>query len=193
MHTMTSQNNARLIEWLDLEADGCLGEAERSELEAALKVDPELRRVREELADLHQALASSKIEVAPGFVERVMAALPAAPWRRSSRRSWGVAAAAVAMLAVASSLLVGGGSSGPLLGVFGAIGQMLQASVMTGAGLLGASWRGVGLALQEVLTVSPGTMVAFGVVVAGVNLLFFRLLRRRVGVAQPVERGSSDS
>jgi hypothetical protein len=192
---MTSQNNARLIEWLDLEADGCLGETESGELQAALAADPELRRVRHELADLHQALASSKIKVAEGFLERVMAALPAAPWRRSSRRSWGVAAAAVALLAVASSLLVGGsaGSSGPLLGIFGAIGQMLQASVITGAGLLGASWRGVGLALQEVLTVSPGAMVAFGVVVAGVNLLFFRLLRRRVGVAQPVERGSADS
>jgi hypothetical protein len=194
---MTSENNERFLKWLDLEADGCLGEAERAELKAAMAVDPELRRVQQELQGLHQALASDRIEVAPGFLERVMAALPAAPWRRSSRRSWGLAAAAVAVLTLGSSLLVGlsGGatSAGPVLGIFGAIGKMLQASVVTGAGLLGASWLGVGLALGEVLTVSPVTMVAFGVVVLGVNLLFFRLLRRRVGAAQLVENGSSDS
>ncbi len=192
---MTSQDDTRFLEWLDLEADGCLGDTERVELGAALAADPELRRAGEELRGVHQALLSCRIEVAAGFEERVMAALPAAPWRRSSRRSWGLAAAAVAVLAVASSLLVGVGSSsaaaGPLVGIFSAIGQMLRASVVTGAGLLGASWRGVGLALEEILTVSPATMVAFAVVVAGVNLLFFRLLRRRVGVAQRVERGGS--
>ena len=83
---MTSENNARFLEWLDLEADGCLGEADRAELKAAMAVDPELRRVQAELQGLHQALASSRIEVAPGFLERVMAALPSAPWRRSSRQ-----------------------------------------------------------------------------------------------------------
>ena len=194
---MASQNDIKFLEWLDLEADGCLGDAERGELEAALAADPELRRAGQELQGVHQALLSCRVEVAAGFLEGVMAALPSAPWRRSSRRSWGLAAAAVAVLTVASSLLVGVGSSavgaGPLVGVFGAIGQMLQASVVTGAGLLGASWRGVGLALEEILTVSPATMVAFGVVVAGINLLFFRLLRRRIGAAQLVERGSSSN
>ena len=192
---MASRNDTKLLEWLDLEADGCLGDAERGELEAALAADPELRRAGEELQRLHQALLSCRVEVAADFSERVMAALPAAPWRRSSRRSWGLAAAAVAVLAVASSLLVGVGASaigtGPLFGLFGAVSQMLQASVVTGAGLLGASWRGVGLALEEILSVSPATMVAFALVVAGVNLLFFRLLRRRVGAARLVDRGGS--
>jgi hypothetical protein len=48
---------------------------------------------------------------------------------------------------------------------------------LSGAGLLAASWRGVGVALGEALDVPERVVFAFGVI--GLNALLFLLLRRR--------------
>ena len=56
-------------------------------------------------------------------------------------------------------------------------------AIPTGAGLLDASWRGLGLALGRLFEGSLLNLVAFGVFVIGVDALFLRLLlktRRRV-------------
>jgi len=194
---MSHPDDTTILEILDLEADGCLPTAERPRLEAALADDPACRREFEDLRSLHQALAASRVEVRPGFRSQVMASLPVASWEPAGRQGWGLAAAVTVALAAVSAVMFGlsgvGQGSGPVLGVVAAIGQALQASLVTGAGLLGASWRGVGLALGELLSVSPLTTVAFGVAVLALNLLFFRLLRRDVRAPQMAGRSGTSA
>ena len=170
-----------ILRWLDLEADGELSAEEAVRLEAALRQRPELEAERRELRRLHADLAT-RVDVREGFRESVMEALPQPAWEPAGRRGWGVAVAVVALLAAASAALLGwSGSSAtaPGLGVLAAITDALQTALLTGAGLLGASWRGVGLALGELLDASPVTLAVFAVGVVGLNVLFFRLLRRR--------------
>ena len=194
---MSLADNTTILEMIDLEADGCLPEADRDRLDAALADDPAYRHELDELTALNQALASSRVDVRPEFSNRVMGSLPVAAWEPAGRQGWGLAAAVAVVLAALSATLFGlggvGQDSGPVLGVVAAIGQALRASLVTGAGLLGASWRGVGLALGELLTVSPLTTVAFGVLVVGLNLLFFRLLRRDIRAPQLAQGGSTSS
>ena len=169
--------------WLDLEADGMLSESEVVRLEAALKQHPEMRAERHDIARLHEDLAV-RVEVDDAFTERVMGSLPRASWERAGRQGWGVAVAASAILALASALLFAlagpqaNSAGGPGVGLIAAVAQFLQASVLTGAGLLGASWKGLGLALQQALEASPFTMALFAVGIICLNVLFFRLLRR---------------
>jgi anti-sigma factor RsiW len=194
---MNLPDDTTILEMLDLEADGSLPEADRARLEAVLAEDPASRRELDELKAMPQTLAKSRVEVDPGFQSRVMDALPVAAWEPAGRQGWGLAAAIAVALATVSALLFGlsgaGQGAGPVLGIVAAVGQALQASLVTGAGLLGASWRGVGLALGELLTVSPLTTVAFGVAVLALNLLFFRLLRRDVRAPQLAARGTTST
>lgn len=194
---MNPPEDTTILELLDLEADGCLPEADRARLEAVLAEEPTARRELEELKALHRSLAESRIEVAEEFRSNVMASLPVAAWEPAGRQGWGLASAVALALAALAAVLFGlSGASqgaGPVVGIVAAIGQALEASVLTGAGLLGASWRGVGLALGELLTVSPLTTAAFGVVVVALNVLFFRLLRRDLRVPQPAAESSASS
>ena len=181
---LSSQETVLL--WLDLEADGQLSSQEAAGLETAIAERPELARevVREraEIGRLHEDLRC-RVAVREGFCDQVMQGLPAAAWKPAGRRGWAVAAAAAAVLAVLSGALLSYGgltASGPGFGVLAAIGELLRTSALTGAGLLGASWRGLGLALQQALEGSPTTLAFFGVGVLTLNLLFLRLLRRHV-------------
>lgn len=169
--------------WLDLEADGALRASEAARLDPALELYPHLVSERRELAELNRALAASRIEVEPGFGATVMRSLPQAAWEPGGRRGWGLAAIAAVTLALGAGLLLaasgaGSAASGPLLGVFVAVAELLGASLVTGAGLLGASWRGVGLALEELLASTPSAVVALALGVVLLNVLFWRLLRR---------------
>lgn len=177
--SLPSQETMRL--WLDLEADGELPAADAMRLEAALRERPELQQERRELARLHEVLRRSRFPVRAGFREAVMSGLPPASWEPVAKQAWGAAIAAAALLAVVSGMLLTLGEASPTgsgFGVLTAIAELLKASVVTGAGLLGASWRGLALALQQALDASPLTMAAFGIGVLAVNLLFLRLLRR---------------
>ena len=74
-------------------------------------------------------------------------------------------------------------SSSPLAEIFVAVFDLFRSSLVAGAGLLDASWRGLGLALGRLFDGSWLNLVAFGVFVLGVDALFLRLLlktRRRV-------------
>ncbi|MDX1643833.1 MAG: hypothetical protein R3244_05685 [Thermoanaerobaculia bacterium] len=169
--------------WLDLEADGALEAAEAARLDRALELYPHLVAERRELADLHRRLAAGRIEVDPGFGATVMRSLPPAAWEPGGRRGWGLAAIAAVMLALGAGLLLaasgtGWSASGPLLGVLTAVAELLGASLVTGAGLLGASWRGVGLVLEELFAATPSAVVGLGLGVVLLNVLFWRLLRR---------------
>ena len=116
----------------------------------------------------------------PDFRAAVMSALPTAGWEARSPRAWRFTAAVIVLLGgFAAALLVAG--SAPAASGFGAlaaVGGMLQAAILAGAGLLGASWKGLGLVLDELLS-SPASLGAFGFLVLCLNLLLVSLIRRR--------------
>ena len=56
---------------------------------------------------------------------------------------------------------------------------LAAAGALAGAGLLAASWKGVGLVTLEAVGTTPGGLVAFVVLVICLNLLLLSLLRRR--------------
>lgn len=142
---------------------------------------------RAALARVGGLLAESRIAVRPDFRTAVMAALPPAGWESRHPRTWSFPLAACFLLATLGASAVvfflngaaptGSAGSG-LLGAAVAIGNLLEAAVLAGAGLLTATWKGFGLAIGETLS-SPLRMILFGAVVVGLNLLLISLLRRR--------------
>ena len=142
---------------------------------------------RTALARVSGLLAESRIAVRPDFRSAVMASLPPAGWESRHPRTWSFPLAACFLLATfaASAVVffVGGGTSGAgagagLLGAAVAIGNLLEAAVLAGAGLLTATWKGFGLAIGEALS-SPVRMILFGAVVVALNLLLISLLRKK--------------
>ena len=136
---------------------------------------------------LDALLRESRIAVQPGFRERVMAALPVAAWERrlGERRvpAWALPAAMTAALAVAAALIltVGGASAADshALGITAAVFDFLSTTALAGAGLLFATWRGVGLGLEEFIADSGLNLLALATAVLFLDLLFIALLRRR--------------
>ncbi len=194
---MTTSRNATDREtvrfWLDQEADGVLSTEDSALLAEALERHPDLSNERAEMAELHSELAASRVAVREGFREGVMEALPSASWEPAGRQRWSVAVAAAAVLVVVSGLLLSlGDTSVPGTGLLAAMGEFFRTTAIAGAGLLGASWRGLGLALQKGLESSPATIALFGLGVVALNVLFFRLLRRRSRDPRPAyERAAS--
>jgi len=166
-------------EWLNLDADGTLAPAERARLEEHLAGCEECRREREELVAFERLLQRSAVPVRPDFADAVMAALPPAGWEARSPRTWRFPLAVAAMLLMIAGLLVAGSSAAPSgLAALGAVGGMIRATALAGAGLLGASWKGIGIVVEEVIS-SPVSLGAFGFLVLCLNLLLVSLLRRR--------------
>src|SRR6185295_4418629 len=143
---------------------------------------------RAALARVGGLLAESRIAVRPDFRTAVMAALPPAGWESRHPRTWSFPLAACFLLATfAASAVVfflgggsaaGAGAGSSLRGAAVAIGNLLQAAVLAGAGLLTDTWKGFGLAIGETFS-SPLRMILFGAVVVGLNLLLISLVRRR--------------
>jgi len=181
---MKENDTKTLTEWLYLESDGELTEAQVSELDREASGSPEFAATRNEMARLHEMLESSRIDVLPDFQSRVMASLPPAGWSGRHPRTWWAAAAVLALLGGAAALLSGLSAAqlqpaSPFVAAIAAVGDMLASSLEAGAGLIGASWQGIRLAVGEWLGGSIPNVIAFGVVVVGVNLLLVRRLRRR--------------
>ena len=109
-----------------------------------------------------------------------MASLPTAGWEARAAQGWRFPAAVLVLLgALAAGLLVAGSvpsSSG--FSTLLAVGSLFRAAVMAGAGLLAASWKGVGLVVERVIS-SPASLGAFGFLVLCLNLLLISLLRRK--------------
>lgn len=169
--------------------DGATSREGIEDLELEIGARSELPpRERAALARVSGLLAESRIAVRPDFRTAVMAALPPAGWESRHPRTWSFPLAACFLLATFAAsgvvfVLGGGSASGAgagssLLGAAVAIGNLLQAAVLAGAGLLTATWKGFGLAIGEALS-SPLRMILFGAVVLGLNLLLISLLRRR--------------
>lgn len=174
---------------LDLEIEGVLEPGERQALDSLLA--PELEAERRELQALHRLLVAHRVAARPGFSRQVMRALPVAPWEARGLRALRVPAAALAALAALAAFLMGVGAGAAegssMLAAAGAVAEFTLATVLSGAGLLSASWRGVGLALGEALSLL--SLVIFGVGVVALNLFLLMLLRRRQPQAAQARSG----
>lgn len=182
----------RWMQWLDQEADGELTAAERRGLDRALADDPARETERLAMSRLHQLLTSPEaapsIEVSPDFVACVMARLPEAPWQAEQHSAkqaglvglvaWQLPLAAMLAFATLAAFLLAG-IDNAILGTGGAVLDFLATTALAGAGLLEASWRGVGWGLQDIFTHSPGTVAAMAGLVVGLDILFVSLLLRR--------------
>jgi hypothetical protein len=186
-----------LTQLVYLEPDGELGPADLRRLEAAAGDSEEIAETRRQLARMQQLLAESRIGVRPDFASRVMTSLPPTGWSTRSVRSWWAAAVVIALLGGSAALLTGLSAAqlepaSPFLAAMAAVGDMVGSSLAAGAGLIGASWRGIGLAMGEWLGASWPNAIAFGVLLVGVNLLLVRQLRRgrkaRVEAAKTANR-----
>ncbi len=166
-------------EWLYLEADGGLTTAERAQLHRHLLSCSRCRREKEELPALFEMLSSDRVEVREGFTEAVMSSLPAAGWESRHPRSWIAAAAILIGLIGLSAMLVGtGGAELPGAGPLLAIAELFRSAATAGAGLLTASWQGLGMAVGESLGGSPLPMIVFAIFVLALDVLFVRFLLR---------------
>lgn len=180
---MASIDPGTLREWLDLDVEGELPERERALLERELAADRDLARERSELANLHSLLRESAIPVRPGFQVQVLKSLPAAGWEAQHPRSWWLAVALLLILGGGAAMLVGAGSArlapeSPFLGAVLAVAELFRAAALAGAGMLAASWKGVGLALSASLGGSILGIAAFSALVIGLNVFLFREIRR---------------
>lgn len=176
---MNRPDHSTFQEWLNLDADGTLEPAEQARLEEHLAGCEECRREREELLAFERLLQRSSVPVRPDFANAVMAALPPAGWEARSPRTWRFPLAVAAMLMLVAGLLVAGSSVAPSgLAAVSAVGGMFRAAALAGAGLLGASWKGIGIVVEDMIS-SPMSLGAFGFLVLCLNLLLVSLVRRR--------------
>lgn len=184
--------HSEFSEWLYLELDGELGGRERARLREHLASCAPCREEREQVLALQRLLADSRIPVHPDFRREVLAGLPTAGWEARLRRGWWLAAAVAVSLLVGAALLVGVGSSGVAvaapLAALAALWDLMATSALAGAGLLTASWTGLGIAIQDLLGRSVWNLIAFGVIVVALDLLLLRLLLRRRAAAPPIRR-----
>lgn len=180
-----STDHTTYREWLDLELEGALPAGDAPRLAAHLADCADCRAERRRLTALHEMLAASRVPVRPDLRARVMAALPEPAWERSRAPAarWAWAAALLALLATTSATLFGlsGARLSPgasLAGALAALGDLLATATIAGAGLLGATWTGVGLAVASLFRESPGTLVAVAVLAVFLAALTVSLLRR---------------
>ncbi|MDA8016994.1 MAG: hypothetical protein MPN21_06045 [Thermoanaerobaculia bacterium] len=190
------------MQWLDLEADGELSADERRLLDQAAVDHSALESERATLGRLHELLAPGSIapviEPSSDFVSRVMDHLPQAEWETRSESSngwivWQLPVAAMLAFAVAAAFLLSGIDSA-ILGTGAAIADFFATTALAGAGLLEASWRGMGWGLQQMFADSPATVVAVAGLVLGIDALFVSLLlRRRRTATESASEPPSDS
>ena len=191
-----SSDHTTYREGLDLDLEGALPAADGPRLAAHLAGCADCRDERQRLAALHASLAAARVPVRAGFRDQVMASLPEAAWegRRAPAARWAWAAGLVALLAAASAALFA--ASGPrlapgasLAGALGAFGEMLALAAIAGAGLLGATWTGLGLAVGELFARSPGTLVAVALLAVCLAALTASLLRRPQAARRRIDSG----
>ena len=176
---MDSHSDPKLL--VDLAVDGGLAAADTDALRSRLAGDDALRREERELGRLHEVLAAGRVAARPGFTAAVMAALPeSAPWADRRLLGWrsvlGTLAAVLALALGAFGVAGARGLDGAGFAAARAVLDFAASATLSGAGLLAASWRGVGMAVAAALDL-PATVV-FGIGVVAVNALLIALLRR---------------
>jgi|CXWL01.1.fsa_nt_gi hypothetical protein len=194
MSNLQPLDPVELAEWLDRDVEGDLEPSQRARLAALSATTPELAVERAQLERLRSLLAAGQISVEPTFSLRVMAGLPAAGWEARHPRFWLGPAFLAALLAAAAATFVGVSSARlepgvPFVAAFGAVLALLGKSLLAGAGLLGASWRGVGMTVGRFLSASPANLAAATVAVVCLDLLLVQLLRGRKTAAATAPSG----
>jgi hypothetical protein len=181
MKQAVNEHDAALVDaWLDGQLEGQAAAALSERLAARQADDADLLHEEAQLRRLFEGIELGKLgmamEVRPGFADAVMARLPRRA--KASRLGLGLAAAAaLAGLAAAVALLAPGASTVGSLSA--ALADYVAALALAGAGLLGASWRGVGDGVRSFLALSPANLAMVVGVFAASCLLLFALLRRR--------------
>jgi hypothetical protein len=155
--------------------------------------EPELGREARELRAVHAALAASVIAPRRGFADEVMRALPSAPWEARTVSAWRWPFVLLLALGGAAAALFGGAAAefepvAPGFSAFAALAKLFSTAALAGAGLAGATWKGLGVGLATWLVESKLHLLAAAVLVAGLNLLLFRLLRPAVRQAAGPDR-----
>lgn len=182
-------------EWLDLDLENELDAPRRERLEAHLASCAECREERRSLEALTALLAESRVPVHPELRATVAASLPVAGWEARGLKAWRLPLALLALLGVIAAGLVGVTSAqmqpdASFVGALAAVGDLFATALLAGAGLLAASWKGVGLVTAEALSRTPGGVAVFAVLVVCCNLLLLSLLRRRSVAAKEPAEGS---
>jgi anti-sigma factor RsiW len=169
---------------LELEAlvRGELDAERRAALDRHLRDCAECRQDLAREQKLARAFAAARVAVAPGFAARVLASLPQPRWatrRRPTAWLWPIAALLVFGVGVIG-FAAGGESFGPVGSILRSTGDFLAATTLAGAGLMGATWKGVGIAVRGALGgIGGGLWVLAGVWALGVVGLYRFLLRPR--------------
>jgi len=181
---MATVDPTTLNELVQRQLDGDLPSHERRTLEEGLRRAPDLAVERKQLQSLVADMEAARIPVREGFQAQVMAELPSAAWEARAARSWRVPVALLvalvgSLVALARWAPEGFQAQGPLAGTLAAVGDLLVVSVLTGAGLLGASWKGLQAGAVELFTTSPMTAMGLIALVLGLNIFFFLGLRSR--------------
>jgi len=173
------------LEWLDQEADGTLPADDAARLADHLGECAACREERQHLVRLHEVLDEAVMPPRAGFRADVMAALPVPPWQKTARR-WGsyrlAAGLLVALAGLSALLLALAGAEAvpgaPLASAASALVDLVAVSLVAGAGLLAASWSGVGLAVGEIFSASPGILVGCALLLTFLVLLLATMVRR---------------
>lgn len=168
--------------WVDLDLEGELPEPDKARLAEIARTDDRVAAERRALESLHRMIEDDQIAVRPGFAARVMSALPRAWWeeRRSAGLPvWALPLAMTLILTLgAATLLVGAEETGRFTGIGLAVIDFMQVTFLAGAGMLFATWRGIGFGLEQLIADSGMNLLAMIGAVVFLNLLFFSLLRR---------------
>ncbi len=182
-------NHDHLREELDLDLEELLPPAEKARLESHLAGCADCRHERASLEAVHLRLAASVVQPREGFTGEVMRALVPAPWEARAAVVWRWPFAMLLALGGIAAVLLGGAAaelepSSGSFDAFVALARLLESAALAGAGLLGASWRGLGSGLGEWLAASKTHLALAGGLLLAMNLLFLRLLR-------PTARGAA--
>jgi anti-sigma factor RsiW len=184
---MNTPDHDTYREWLHFEADGELSPPQHTRLEAHLATCADCRRELQEHRALDGLIERSSLPVREDFKSGVMAALPVVGWEARHPRTWRFPAAVFVLLAALATALVSFGSEGPApsgLSALFAVAGRIRAAVQAGAGLLAASWKGLGMAFGDVIS-SPVSLGTAAFLVLCLNLLLISLIRRRKPAASP--------
>ena len=182
--------------WVDLDLEGELSQEDEARLAEIAEGDSRVLAERRALESLHRMIDEDRIEVKPGFAARVMATLPQAWWehRRESAGLpvWALPLAMTLVLALGAAVLLGGAKEVPhLAGIGLAALDFMQLTFLAGAGMLFATWRGIGFGLEQMIADSGTNLLAIVAAVVFLNLLFLSMLRRPERAPQANESSES--